>query len=118
MISPPNTSPALTSTNTEAGAAWRPGYCRITLNDRFQGLLGGQYAFRILGSRKVAAIHDGGAYTESLTGMLSKTFVNLGGEAVFPGSANVFESGYFRCNVSLIDAIKILRPRYAWRQRH
>lgn len=88
-ISPSNTSPALTSTDIEAGGVWRPGYYRITPNDRFMGFLVGQFAYHILGARSAATIHDGGTYTESLTGVMGKTFVSLGGEVVFNGGVNV-----------------------------
>lgn len=88
-ISPSNTSPALTSTDTEAGGVWRPGYYRITPNDRFMGFLVGQFAYHVLGARRVATMHDGGTYTESLTGVMGDTFVSLGGEVVFNGGINV-----------------------------
>ena len=88
-ISPSNTSPALTSTDTEAGGVWRPGYYRITPNDRFMGFLVAQYAYRVLGARTVAVIHDGGTYTESLTGVMADTFASLGGDIVFVGGINV-----------------------------
>lgn len=88
-ISPSNTSPALTSTDTEAGGVWRPGYYRITPNDRFMGVLVAQYTYRVLGARRVAVIHDGGTYTESLTGVMAETFISLGGEVVFEGGINV-----------------------------
>ena len=88
-ISPSNTSPALTSTDTEAGGVWRPGYYRITPNDRFMGYLVAQFAYHVLGARAVATIHDGGTYTESLTGVMADTFVSLGGEVVFNGGINV-----------------------------
>ena len=88
-ISPSNTSPALTSTDTEAGGVWRPGYYRITPNDRFMGFLVAQFVFRVLGARAVATIHDGGTYTESLTAVMGETFTSLGGEVVFNGGINV-----------------------------
>lgn len=88
-ISPSNTSPALTSTDIKAGGVWRPGYYRITPNDRFMGFLVGQFAYHVLGARTVATMHDGGTYTESLTGVMGETFVSLGGEVVFNGGINV-----------------------------
>lgn len=88
-ISPINTAPELTSSDTDSGGVWRPGYYRITANDRFQGLLNGQFAYRVLGVRKLATVHDGGTYTESLAGIMRDTFLELGGEVVFQGSVNV-----------------------------
>ena len=52
--------------------------------------------------------NHGGTNTESLTGVMRETFVDLGGEVVFTGSINVFDSGYVRRNVISIDAIKSL----------
>ena len=89
MISPSNTSPALTSTDTDAGGVWRPGYYRITPNDRFQGELAGQFAYRVLAARTVATIHDGGTYAESLSAVMRDAFTALGGQVVFKGSLNV-----------------------------
>ena len=88
-ISPSNTSPALTSTDIEAGGVWRPGYYRITPNDRFQGQLAGQFAYHVLAGRKVATVHDGGTYSESLAAIMREVFISLGGEVVFEGSLNV-----------------------------
>ena len=88
-ISPSNTSPALTSTDIDAGGVWRPGYYRITANDRFQGELAAQFAYRILSGRTVATIHDGGTYSESLAAIMREVFVDLGGEVVFEGGLNV-----------------------------
>lgn len=88
-ISPSNTSPALTSTDIEAGGVWRPGYYRITANDRFQGELAGQFAYRVLAGRTVATVHDGGTYSDSLAAVMREVFVALGGEVVFEGSLNV-----------------------------
>ena len=88
-VSPSNTSPALTSTDTQAGGVWQPGYYRITPNDRFQGDLAGQFAFRVLAGRTLATVHDGGTYAESLAAVMRETFAALGGEVVFEGSLNV-----------------------------
>ena len=88
-ISPSNTSPALTSTDIEAGGVWRPGYYRITANDRFQGELAGQFAYRVLAGRTVATVHDGGTYSDSLAAVMREVFMALGGEVVFEGSLNV-----------------------------
>ena len=88
-VSPSNTSPALTSTDIEAGGVWRPGYYRITPNDRFQGELAAQFAYHILAGRTVATIHDGGTYSESLAAVMREVFVALGGEVAFEGSVNV-----------------------------
>ena len=118
MISPTNTFPALMSTDREAGGVWRPGFYRITPNHWFQGLLAGQFAFRDLGVRRVATVHDGGADTKSLTGVLRETFVELGGGVVVTGSTNISDSGYVRRKVISIEAIILLRSRFACRQRH
>jgi len=64
MISPSNTSPAL----TDPDQAWKPGYFRTAHND--------------LSLTKAAAIHDGDPYTEGLASAFYDAFQALGGEGV------------------------------------
>lgn len=89
MISPSNTSPALTSDDIEAGGVYRPGYFRTVPNDLFQGTMAGQFTVHVLGAKTVATVHDGGTYTESLTGVMRDTFTSMGGEVVFEGAISV-----------------------------
>jgi len=78
MISPSNTSPAL----TDPEQAWKPGYFRTAHNDLIQGAAMASFAFEELGLTKAAAIHDGDPYTEGLASAFYDAFQELGGEGV------------------------------------
>ncbi|CUS03301.2 putative Branched-chain amino acid ABC transporter, periplasmic amino acid-binding protein [Candidatus Promineifilum breve] len=78
MISPSNTSPAL----TDPDQAWNPGYFRTAHNDLIQGAAMASFAFNELGLTKAAAIHDGDPYTEGLARAFYDAFIALGGEGV------------------------------------
>lgn len=78
MISPSNTSPAL----TDPAQAWKPGYLRTAHNDLIQGAAMADYAYDVLGVRRAAAIHDGDPYTEGLARAFSDAFTAKGGELV------------------------------------
>jgi branched-chain amino acid transport system substrate-binding protein len=78
MISPSNTSPAL----TDPDQAWNPGYFRTAHNDLIQGAAMAQFAYEVLGVRRAAAIHDGDPYTEGLANAFYAAFQELGGEGV------------------------------------
>lgn len=78
MISPSNTSPAL----TDPDQAWNPGYFRTAHNDLIQGAAMADYVYNVLGLTKAAAIHDGDPYTEGLASAFSNSFQELGGEIV------------------------------------
>jgi len=78
MISPSNTSPAL----TDPDQAWKPGYFRTAHNDLIQGAAMATFAYEQLGLTKAAAIHDGDPYTEGLASAFYDAFQALGGEGV------------------------------------
>jgi branched-chain amino acid transport system substrate-binding protein len=77
MVSPSNTSPALTAPDQH-----EPGYLRTAHNDTVQGRAMAEYAINELGVTKAAAIHDGDPYTEGLASVFSEAFQELGGEIV------------------------------------
>ncbi len=78
MISPSNTSPAL----TDPDQAWAPGYLRTAHNDLIQGAAMADYAFDVAGVTSAAVIHDGDPYTEGLASAFSNAFEAKGGEIV------------------------------------
>ncbi len=81
MISPSNTSPALTSDLAgTAGSAYQPGYFRTAHNDLFQGRAVALFVRNELGLSRAAAIHDGDPYTQGLAQAFADAFVELGGE--------------------------------------
>jgi branched-chain amino acid transport system substrate-binding protein len=77
MISPSNTSPALTDPEQH-----QPGYLRTAHNDTVQGAAMAKFALEELGVTKAAAIHDGDPYTEGLARVFADSFVEMGGELV------------------------------------
>ncbi len=83
MISPSNTSPALTSDlKGNPGTDYHPGYYRTAHNDLFQGKAVALFVFNELGLTKAAAIHDGDPYTNGLATAFKDAFEELGGEVV------------------------------------
>ncbi len=78
MVSPSNTSPAL----TDPDQAFQAGYLRTAHNDLVQGRAMAEFAFNELGVTKAAAIHDGDPYTEGLATAFAGPFEELGGEMV------------------------------------
>jgi branched-chain amino acid transport system substrate-binding protein len=72
MVSPSNTSPALTNPDE----AFQVGYLRTAHNDEIQGPAIADFALNELGVTKAAAIHDGDPYTEGLAS--SGTFADDG----------------------------------------
>ena len=80
MISPSNTSPALTSDLAgTAGDNYHAGYYRTAHNDLFQGAAMAKFVYEELGISDAAAIHDGDPYTQGLAQAFADAFENLGG---------------------------------------
>ncbi|GMQ93189.1 MAG: ABC transporter substrate-binding protein [Acidimicrobiia bacterium] len=83
LISPSNTSPALTSDLAgNAGDSYHPGYYRTAHNDLFQGEAVAKFVFEELSLTKAAAVHDGDPYTNGLATAFKNAFEALGGEVV------------------------------------
>ena len=86
MLSPSATNPDLTLLES-------PVFNRVAFHDRMQGEHAANYIYNTLGVRKMAVIHDGGAYGQGLAEMTSGFFVALGGtavgvEAITPGETD------------------------------
>jgi len=80
MISPSNTSPALTSDQQgNAGDNYNVGYYRTAHNDLFQGAAMAEFVYNDLGLTTAAAIHDGDPYTNGLAAAFTNAFEELGG---------------------------------------
>ncbi|MCP3853207.1 MAG: ABC transporter substrate-binding protein [Actinomycetia bacterium] len=80
MISPSNTSPALTSDLAgNAGTDWNVGYYRTAHNDLFQGRAAAEFVVNELGLGTAAVIHDGDPYTQGLGQAFADAFEELGG---------------------------------------
>jgi branched-chain amino acid transport system substrate-binding protein len=80
LISPSNTSPALTSDLAgTAGEAYNVGYYRTAHNDLFQGKAVADFVLNELGFTTAAAIHDGDPYTQGLSQAFADAFIEGGG---------------------------------------
>ena len=81
MISPSNTSPALTSDLAgNASPNYHPGYFRVAINDLYQAQAVADFAYNELGLRRMVAIDDGDPYTMGLTIAFGNAFSAIGGE--------------------------------------
>ena len=79
-ISPSNTSPQLTSDLAgNAGPDNHAGYYRVANNDLITAGVVAKFSYEALGLRKMAAIHDGDAYTSALANAFSVAFRAHGG---------------------------------------
>ncbi len=80
MISPANTSPALTSDLAGTPGPNRSvGYYRTAHNDLFQGAAMAEFVYGELGIGSAAAIHDGDAATHGLAKSFADAYAALGG---------------------------------------
>ena len=80
MISPSNTSPALTSDLAgTVGQHHHPGYYRTSHNDLYQGQAVARFLFEELEATTAAALHDRDPYTQGLAEAFAAAFENLGG---------------------------------------
>lgn len=85
-VSPSNTAPKLTA--PDRGPTY-DGYLRTAHNDKVQGRVAAEFAFKSLKVKRAATIHDGSPYAEGLQGVFAETFKKLGGtvtsqEAIAP----------------------------------
>ncbi len=84
MISPSNTAPSLTAPKTHAEC-----YLRTAHNDKVQGKAVAEFAYKVLGARTMATIHDGSPYAEQLQQVACDVFTQLGGKCVAQEAINV-----------------------------
>ena len=86
MVSPSATNPDLTKIGS-------PVFNRVVFHDEMQGDFASRYIYEKLGVRKMAVMHDGGAYGQGLADMTADFFEGLGGtvvggEAITPGETD------------------------------
>lgn len=88
MISPANTSPRLTSDLAgNVGPDYHEGYFRVANNDLVTAGVVAKFGYEELGLRRMAAVHDGDAYTSALANAFAVAFRGHGG--VVPTVAQV-----------------------------
>lgn len=86
MVSPSATNPDLTKLGS-------PVFNRVVFHDEMQGDFASRYIYEKLGVRKMAVMHDGGAYGQGLADTTANFFEDLGGtvvggEAITPGETD------------------------------
>ena len=86
MMSPSATTPDLTRRGSEI-------FNRVAFHDEMQADFAAKYIYNNLGIRKMAIMHDGGAYGQNLATMTGDFFEDLGGtmvgsEAITPGETD------------------------------
>jgi branched-chain amino acid transport system substrate-binding protein len=90
-VSPSNTAPFLT--DPKRGPSYG-GYLRTCHNDKVQGAIAAEFAFKQKGLKSAATIHDGSVYAEQLAQVFAANFKKLGGkitsmEAVSPNDTDM-----------------------------
>jgi len=85
-VSPSNTAPKLTDPARGPGY---DGYLRTAHNDKVQGRVAAEFAWKVAKVKTAATIHDGSPYAEALANVFAENFKKLGGkitaqEAVSP----------------------------------
>lgn len=75
-VSPSNTAPKLTA--ADRGPTY-DGYLRTAHNDKVQGKVAAEFAYKVLKLKKAATVHDGSPYAEGLQGVFAENFKKLGG---------------------------------------
>ena len=106
MIAPSNTSPSLTNEDVASGGSHLPGYFRTSHNGLVEGMRNAEFAVNVLGSSKLATVHDGDPYTEGLARVVADTFADLGGEVVFKGAVNKGDTDM----ASILTEIAVYKP--------
>ncbi len=106
MIAPSNTSPSLTNEDVASGGSHLPGYFRTSHNGLVEGMRNAEFAVNVLGSSKLATVHDGDPYTEGLARVVADTFADLGGEVVFKGAFNKGDTDM----ASILTEIAVYKP--------
>ncbi len=77
LISPSSTAPSLTDP-----ASHQAGFLRTIYNDKAQGKAVAEFAYSVLGTRRMITIHDGTAYPKQLQQEACDDFQRLGGECI------------------------------------
>jgi branched-chain amino acid transport system substrate-binding protein len=87
MLSPSATNPSLTEMGSKV-------FNRIAFTDTVQGENAAAYLYNVLGVRRLAVMHDGGAYGQGLAEVVAEQFQGLGGEVVTTEAITPGETDY------------------------
>ncbi len=98
LISPSSTAPSLTDPATH-----QPGFLRSIYNDKAQGKAVAEFAYNVLGTRRMVSIHDGTPYPKQLQQAACDNFKQLGGDCILQFDVS---SG-----INVLDALKAISPQ-------
>ena len=87
MMSPSATNPTLVEIGSDI-------FNRVAFTDAMQGTFAADYIFSTLNIKKVAVMHDGGAYGQGLAEIMANAFKGLGGEVVASEAITPGETDY------------------------
>ncbi len=77
LISPSSTAPSLTDPATHQSS-----FLRTIYNDKAQGKAVAEFAYKVLGTRRMITVHDGSAYPKQLQQEACDDFERLGGQCI------------------------------------
>lgn len=87
MMSPSATNPDLVAIGSDV-------FNRVAFTDAMQGSFAASYIYSSLGARKIAVMHDGGAYGQGLAKLTAEAFGGYGGEVVATEGITPGETDY------------------------
>jgi branched-chain amino acid transport system substrate-binding protein len=87
MMSPSATNPTLVEIGSNV-------FNRVAFTDAMQGQFAAEYIYNTMGIKKVAVMHDGGAYGQGLAEIMAGAFEDLGGEVVASEAITPGETDY------------------------
>jgi branched-chain amino acid transport system substrate-binding protein len=87
MMSPSATNPGLVAIGSDV-------FNRVAFTDAMQGSFAASYIFSNLGVKKIAVMHDGGAYGQGLAELTAEAFEGYGGEVVATEGITPGETDY------------------------
>ena len=87
MMSPSATNPGLVAIGSDV-------FNRVAFTDAMQGSFAASYIYTNLGVKKIAVMHDGGAYGQGLAELAAEAFQGYGGEVVATEGITPGETDY------------------------
>ena len=78
----PLISPSSTAPSSDRSEPHQAGFLRSIYNDKAQGKAVADFAFSVLGTRRMITVHDGSAYPQQLQQAACDDFEQLGGDCI------------------------------------
>lgn len=94
MVSPAATNPEVTAQQLSSDWQGTKMVYRVCPTDDVQGASAGEFAYKKLGKRKMALLHDKTPYGQGLAEQFEKTFTGLGGKIVSQDGVSVGDKDF------------------------